>query len=118
MGLLSSVGRPPEATRQRAIPARKTTNAPAQGAGGEGRGTRRPPIEPSSCAGRPGAPGPSITRGRATTSGLGGNVDKGTGFRRPGGGQVRPPAGSGPPPALRPPGGGRRRRRRGGRPVF
>src|SRR3954451_11258960 len=90
MGLLSSVGRPPEATRQRAIPARKTTNAPAQGARGEGRGTRRPPIEPSSCAGRPGAPGPSITRGRATTSGLGGNVDKGTAFRRAGGG--RPPS--------------------------
>src|SRR3954452_11395919 len=80
MGLLSSVGRPPAGARRRTINGPGDEERP--GAGRTGRGA-------DACAadrtvllrGSPGAPGPSIARGRATTSGLGGNVDKST--RRP-----------------------------------
>src|SRR3954454_22248575 len=88
MGLLSSVGRPPEeARRRRARPGDE--KRPGAGARGERQDERAPTGRAVLLRGAPGAPGPSITRGRATTSGLGGNVDKGTRLRRAAG--DRPP---------------------------
>src|SRR3954452_10015022 len=87
MGLLSSVGRPPAGARLRQAhegrsKSPETRNAPAQGARGE-RQARAPADRTVLLRGSPGDPGPSIARGRATTNGLGGNVDKDTRARQP-----------------------------------
>src|SRR4051794_5229068 len=92
MGLLSSVGRPlvQRATDVRS-PARRrrTPRRRAHGARG-GRGNARRSNRPPARVARD--PGPSITRGRATTSGLGGNGAKDTRRIR---GAGNPPSGPG-----------------------
>src|SRR4051794_5323056 len=86
MGLLSSVGRPSAVARPRAITRRDTgpgdEERPGAGRTGREAGTG-PAVRTVHLRGSPGLPGPSIARGRATTSGLGGNVDKGTRARGP-----------------------------------
>src|SRR3712207_9543748 len=78
MSLLSSVGRPPDGARLGAIRARRR-GTPRRRAHGARSGTPAVVLPPSAdrtvhLRGSPGAPGPSIARGRATTSGLGGTA--------------------------------------------